>query len=318
MALPEAAELHPEITAYLAPNLRKLLRAADHRLLAGLEEIRLRCNRPVVLKVGDRDYTVDGRGKVTTDLHLGYVVTQEDLYRCMASISDNSLYAFEEEIRRGFITIPGGHRVGLAGQVVLHGGDVKTMKDFSGLCFRVARQIRDCARPLLNHMAPRGMPVNTLIISPPRCGKTTVLRDLARLLSNGTDRVPPQNVVVVDERSEIAGSYRGIPQLDVGMRTDVLDACPKAMGMMMAVRSLSPQVIVADEVGRREDFEAIGECLHAGIAVLTSIHARNREELKARPWINQLLEQGAFQRGVVLSRQLGPGQIEELIRWDVS
>lgn len=316
MALQETALIKTEIAAYLAPNIRKLLLGVDDRLLSNLEEIRLRCNRPLVLKVGDRDYTINRQGRIIPDLQQGYSVSKEDLYRCIASISDNSLYAFEEEIRRGFITIPGGHRVGLAGQVVVYGTEVKTMKDFSGLCFRVAREINNCALPLLNQIAPRGIPLNTLIISPPRCGKTTMLRDLARLLSDGTDTIPAQNVVVVDERSEIAGCYQGVPQLNVGVRTDVLDSCPKALGMMMAVRSLSPQVIITDEIGRREDVDAIGECLHAGISVITSIHARNAEELRARPLIRNLLDGGAFRCGIVLTRHPRPGQVAEIIRWD--
>jgi stage III sporulation protein AA len=302
--------------AYLAPNIRKLLLGVDARLLGDLEEIRLRCHRPLILRVGDKDYSVDQHGRVLRDPAQGYLVSREDLYRSIASISDNSLYAFEEEIRRGFITVPGGHRVGLAGQVVVAGQEVRTMKDFSGLCFRVAREVTDCALGLLNQVAPRGIPVNTLIVSPPRCGKTTMLRDLARLLSDGTRSVPAHNVVVVDERSEIAGCFQGIPQLNVGVRTDVLDACPKAIGMMMAIRSLSPQVIITDEVGRREDIEAINECLHAGIAIITSIHARNVEELRARPLIKTLLDQGAFRRGIILSRHPRPGQVEEVIRWD--
>lgn len=316
MVVPQTAVLRNDITAYLSPHIRKLLLGVNTHLLGNLEEIRLRCQRPIVLKIGDKDYSIDGQSRLVTDLRHGYVVSKEDLYRSIASISDNSLYAFEEEIRRGFITIPGGHRVGLAGQVVVGDQEVKTMKDFSGLCFRVAREVTNCALGLLNHVAPKGTPVNTLIISPPRCGKTTMLRDLARLLSDGSGSVPAHNVVVVDERSEIAGCFQGIPQLNVGMRTDVLDACPKAVGMMMAIRSLSPQIIVTDEVGRREDVEAINECLHAGIAVITSIHARSVEELRARPLIKNLLDQGAFRRGIILSRQPRPGRVEQIIRWD--
>jgi len=318
MVLPQTAVLRTEITAYLAPNIRKLFCGVEDRLLSHLEEIRLRCNQPLVLRVGDKEYSIDRHGRVVTDLKQGYLVSREDLYRSIASISDNSLYAFEEEIRRGFITIPGGHRVGLAGQVVVSGQEVKTMKDFSGLCFRVAREVPDCALGLISQVAPRGTPVSSLIISPPRCGKTTMLRDLARLLSDGSGSVPPHNVVVVDERSEIAGCYQGIPQLNVGMRTDVLDACPKALGMMMAIRSLSPQINITDEIGRREDVEAIGECLHAGITVIASIHARNVEELRGRPLIRKLLDEGAFQRGIVLTRQPRPGRIQEIIRWDES
>ena len=121
--------------------------------------------------------------------------------------------------------------------------------------------------------------------------------------------------MVVDERSEIAGCYRGIPQLDIGPRTDVLDACPKALGMIMAVRSLSPQVIIADEIGRTEDAEAIQECINAGVSVISSVHAGNMQELSRRPVMKNLLEQKLFQRGIVLSRRQGPGTVEEIIRW---
>ncbi len=124
------------------------------------------------------------------------------------------------------------------------------------------------------------------------------------------------DVVIVDERSELAGSYQGIAQLDIGMRTDVLDACPKGLGMIMAIRSLSPQVIITDEIGSLADIEAINACINAGVIVITSIHASSLEELKARPLIAELISGGAFKRGVILSRQNGPGTIEEIIRWD--
>lgn len=208
--------------------------------------------------------------------------------------------------------------MGLAGQVILQGNDIKMMKDFSGICFRVAREVINCAQTLLAQICTgsHGTAVNTLIISPPRCGKTTVLRDLARLLSLGSKLSRGQNVVIVDERSEIAGCYRGVPQLDVGPRTDVLDSCPKALGMMMAIRSLSPQVIITDEIGSRQDLQAINDCVNAGVAVITSIHAENLEDVKKRPLLNELLNSGVFKTLVVLSRRNGPGRVEEIIRWD--
>lgn len=305
-----------EVIPYLSPSIKSLLYKAPANIFNGLEEIRIRTEKPLVLKVGDDDFTLTPRGEVTSNLEHGYIISEEDIFRTIASISDNSLYAFEEEIRRGFITIPGGHRVGLAGQVLVEAYDVKAIKDFSGICIRVAREKKGCANPLLRKVCtPKGQVKSTLIISPPRCGKTTMLRDLARLLSTGSSDLNPHNVVIVDERSELAGSYKGVPQLDVGVRTDVLDSCPKALGMIMAIRSLSPQVIVTDEIGRKEDVEAIQECVNAGVAVLCTIHARNIEELKARPLINNLIESGAFQMGIVLSRRKGPGTVEEVVRW---
>ncbi|QGT98950.1 Stage III sporulation protein AA [Candidatus Syntrophocurvum alkaliphilum] len=306
-----------DIIPYLSPKIKDLilnLRSQDYTLL---EEIRLRCGKPLIIKLGDKDYTVNNKGIFTDELDEGYIADEVDLYRTIASISDNSLYAFEEEIKRGFITIPGGHRVGLAGQVVLNGGDIKTIKDFSGIAIRVAREINNCSVHILPLIYPqRSLPKNTLIISPPRCGKTTILRDIARAISKGYRNNKGLNVALIDERSELAGSFKGIPQLDVGPRTDVLDSCPKAMGMIMATRSLSPQVVVTDEIGRKKDVEAIEECINAGVTVITTVHAKNIEEVKKRPILKGLISSGAFKIGIILSRRNGPGSIEEVVRWD--
>lgn len=316
MVLIDNEIIEREIIPYLSPSIKSLVNKTPTNIFDGLEEIRIRTAKPLLLKVGDDDFTLTPRGEVTRNLDKGYIINEEDIFRTIASISDNSLYAFEEEIRRGFITIPGGHRVGLAGQVLIQNYDVKSIKDFSGICIRIAREKKGCAEHLLRLVCDsKGLINNTLIISPPRCGKTTMLRDLARLLSNGNSYCKPHNVVIVDERSELAGSYRGLPQLDVGIRTDVLDSCPKALGMIMAIRSLSPQVVVTDEIGRKEDVEAIYECINAGVAVICTIHAKNIQELEARPLIKNLIEMGAFQLGIVLSRKRGPGTVEEVIRW---
>ncbi|NLW92871.1 MAG: stage III sporulation protein AA [Syntrophomonadaceae bacterium] len=306
-----------EILLYLSPRLREIIEIQSEAFFCKLEEIRVRYGQPLLIRCGDEDWTVKPSGQATRDIHLGYRVNEEDIYRTIASISDNSLYAFEEDIRRGFITIPGGHRVGLAGSVIAEGDEVKNMKYFSGICFRVARQIPGAASGIFKEMcdAGNGDLVNTLIISPPRCGKTTILRDLALQISSGKGRAP-ENVVLVDERSELAGCFRGVPQLNVGPQTDVLDACPKAVGMMMAIRSLSPRVIICDEIGRQEDYIAVQECINAGVKVICSVHAGSDDELRRRPFIKDLLGGGAFKLGIVLSRSRGPGSIREIIRWE--
>ncbi len=312
----EGVKIKRQIIPYLAPMLKKILSSLEDKDYAMLEEIRLRCGKPLLLRVGEEDYTVDYQGQLSSEIQKGYHVSEEDICRTIASVSDNSIYAFEEEIRRGFITIPGGNRIGLAGQVVMQGNNVKTIADFSSICFRVVREIKNCAQPLIPYICISKTVLNTLIISPPRCGKTTILRDLARIISTGTPLVSSMNVVIVDERSEIAGSYKGIPQLDVGPCTDVLDSCPKAIGMMMAIRSLSPQVIITDEIGRKEDVEAILECVNSGVSVISSVHARNLDELEKRPLLKELLKLGAFRVGIVISRRNGPGTLEKIIRWE--
>lgn len=318
MLVLDASGLKREIAPYLSMNIKEKLIGLNEEFYINLEEIRLRSGKPLLLRIGDKDYGVDRRGKVTRNINESYQVNDEDVFRTLASISDNSLYAFEEDIKRGFITIPGGHRVGLAGQVVMQGSEIKGIRDFSAICFRIAREIRNCARELMPHICrgPAGSAVNTLIISPPRCGKTTVLRDIARIISNGGQASPAHNVVVVDERSEIAGCFRGVAQLDVGPRTDVLDSCPKDLGIMMAIRSLSPQLIITDEIGRSEDVKAIHECINAGVAVVSSIHAANFDEVKNRALLQDLLAPAVFKNYVVLSRRKGPGTIEEIVRWD--
>lgn len=316
--LVEKAVIHNEIGPYLPAGLKEKMLNLPDECYPKLEEIRFRTAKPLQLRIGENDYGLNLRTGLVENLNDSYMVTADDIFRILASISDNSLYAFAEEIRRGFITIPGGHRVGLSGQVILQGNDIHSIKDFSGICFRIAREVKNCAEGLLPQICTGSQRTvaNTLIISPPRCGKTTILRDLARLLAMGRKLAPPQNVVIIDERSEIAGCYRGVPQLDVGPRTDVLDSCPKAMGMMMAIRSLSPQVLITDEIGSREDLQAIQDCVSAGVAVITSIHAQNLDDIKKRPRLNELLSTGVFKTLVVLSRRNGPGKVEEIIRWD--
>jgi len=305
------------IVPYLSPAIKAIIMKMKAACFSGLEEIRLRCGQPLLIKIGDKDYTLDEQGQVGENLKRGYVVNAEDIYRSIASVSDNSLYAFEEEISRGFITLPGGHRVGLAGQIVLSGNEVKTIKEFSGLAFRVAREVKGCSNEIIAHIYPREMELaNTLFISAPRCGKTTILRDVARNLSLGTNRGRGCNVVVIDERSELAGMYRGKAQMDLGPRSDILDSCPKAKGMIMAHSFPVSQVLIADEIGRREDGEAIQECINAGVAVITSVHARNIEEARNKPFLQGLLAAGAFEILVVLSRRCGPGTVEEIVRWD--
>jgi stage III sporulation protein AA len=157
-------------------------------------------------------------------------------------------------------------------------------------------------------------PHSTLILSPPQCGKTTLLRDLVRALSTGSIAgLPPQKVSVIDERSEISGSVDGVPQFQLGPRTDVLDACPKAEGMLMAIRSLSPEVVVTDEIGRQEDVQAVLEATHAGVSVMASAHAGSLEQWQSRPNMMDLFRSVAFSRYIILSRRRGPGTVEQVL-----
>ena len=189
-----------------------------------LEEIRLRMGKPLCLHLMKSETFITGSGKLTRLAEEGYRVKEDDITRTLAAISGNSIYALEEELRRGFITIRGGHRVGLAGKTIVEHGQIKSMKEFSTLAIRIARELPGCSDKLVGQILDENrLPYNTLIVSPPRCGKTTIL-------GPGPTIVKGLNIVVIDERSEIAGCFQGEPQL-MGPRTDVLEECPRPWGL---------------------------------------------------------------------------------------
>lgn len=283
-------------------------------VLQGLQEIRIRQGQPVLAYGGVGESWLSLSGFVPATRQPVFAEAK-DIRHLLATISQSSLYALEEELRSGYVTIPGGHRVGLVGRAVLENGRVKTLKYITGFNFRLAKQVLGCATKLLPQLLRQdGFPHCTLIVSPPQAGKTTLLRDLTRSLSKGLAGLPRGfKVVLIDERSELAACYQGVPTLDVGPRCDVLDACPKAEGMVMALRALSPEVLVTDEIGRREDAAAMMEALHSGVSVITSAHASDLCELERRPVLGELLHNQSFGRYVVLSTRLGPGTVEAVL-----
>ena len=299
----------------LSPQLQELVIDGLQPFMGEIEEIRLRVKRPIVFRVGTKEMTVTAQKKFTLQLEQGYIITREEMERTVQILSQNSLYAWEDEFKNGYLTIPGGHRIGFVGRGVLDNGKIKTLKDLSGINYRIGRQILGCADEVVPYLVKREQVYHTLIISPPQCGKTTLLRDVIRQISEGIPELhfPGMNVGLVDERSEIAGMYQGEPQFQIGLRTDVLDACPKAQGMMMLVRSMSPGLIATDEIGKKEDVEALYNALQAGVKVITTAHGSGFEEIKERPNLQNLINWRFFERIVVLSRRQGVGTIETII-----
>ena len=293
-----------QIQNLFASNVRQLLVDADLDY-DKLYEIRLRVGRPLFL-------TYDGgecflRQKDTEP----YLVTREDLKETMEYISGYSLYSYEDEMRQGFLTVQGGHRVGVTGKVILDGNEIQGMKYISCINVRLAHEVVGCADQVMPYIRKKDWVAHTLIVSPPRGGKTTLLRDIIRQLSNGEEKkkMPGVTVGVVDERSELAGSYQGVPQNDLGMRTDVLDGCPKAEGMEMLIRSMSPAVVAVDELGRKEDFKAVESVIHSGCKVIATAHGNSIEDVIHQPYFEKLVRRRVFERYIFLDKGEHAGTI---------
>ncbi|MEG1004135.1 stage III sporulation protein AA [Clostridium sp.] len=268
----------------------------------GMQEIRMKINKPIIIYTNNRE------------IILHYDLTKEDLKYILQRISNYSIYAYEEEIKQGFITLKGGHRVGLAGECVMDNNKVKTIKNIASINIRICREIIGCSQKVLKYIVSDNKIKNTLIISPPKCGKTTILRDVARVLSSGDRefRLTGKKVVVIDERSEIGASYLGVPQMDVGIRTDVLDNCLKTEGMLMAIRSLSPEVLICDEIGTYEDIKTLNTAFNSGVNIVVTVHGSNFEDIKNRKAFNELFNSGIIERVVVLSSRFGVGTIDNI------
>ena len=268
-----------EILRILGKNIRRIITNADIDITK-LSEIRLRSFMPLIIRYDGRDLFITPGGKLDMHEKYAYRVSSEDIKETFVFLSDYSVYAFEEEMKCGYITIAGGHRVGIAGKAVISDGRIKNMRYISFINIRVAHECIGCAEHIMDYISPYGNVLNTLIVSAPGVGKTTLLRDIIRQLSSGSKNYPGKNVGVVDERSEICACYHGIPQNNVGIRTDVIDACPKAEGIMMLVRSMSPEIIAVDEIGTDRDMKAVLYSMTCGCKVIATIHGSGIEDTR--------------------------------------
>ena len=262
--------------------------------------------------VDGKNYFLSSKGELLESAQGALRVDWDMIVKSLEFMSRSSLYALENEMKNGYITVEGGHRIGMVGRTIRQNDQIIGINHIAGLNVRIAHEVRGCSESILPRLCSGGVLQHTLIISPPGGGKTTLLRDLIRLAS---DRLKLA-VAVADERSEIGGCYRGIPQCDVGMQTDVLDGCPKSEGMLMLLRSMKPQVIAVDELGAPGELEAVMTILHAGVKLLCTAHSDDLEELKRRPGFERILQEGVFERIVILSGRKGPGTVEKIYRWD--
>lgn len=304
-------EKKKEILKIVSAKIRKILEAAELDF-EELQELRLRMKDPFIILYEGKEYFVAENGSLVKDAEDAYEIQPGDIKETIEYISSFSLYAYEDEIRQGFITVQGGHRIGLAGKVILEQGRVKSVKHISFINIRMSHEKKGCGTEIMPYIYEGNQICHTLIISPPGCGKTTLLRDLVRMISNGFRNHPGVSVGVVDERSEIGACYRGVPQNDVGIRTDILDCCPKAEGMLMLIRSMSPAVIAVDEIGKREDIDALAYVMNCGCQMLATVHGASVDDVKNKPVLRKLVEEKLFKRFIVLSGREIPGTIESI------
>ena len=258
-----------------------------------LTEIRVRVNRPTQL-------VYEGG-----DAFAGARVSPDVMRSILAALMDFSFHTRESELCEGFFTLCDGSRVGACGRMVVSGGRIVGMPSVASICIRVARPVHGCAEPLLRTILGPDRPLSTLLISPPGRGKTTMLREIARRLS-----MEGWNVAIEDERHELAACRQGIPTLDVGLRTDVMDGCPKAEAIALLVRAMAPDVIVTDEIGGAGDARALADAARCGVTVMASAHAGSFEALLERPGLRAALEAGVFSRVALLGDP--PGTVTEI------
>lgn len=287
-----------------------------HRALTNLpvdvkkhtQEIRLRMNQPVCIVCVEGTYFLGADGELTCRPASGLLVAEpKDMEESFRNLCGYSIYSHENEIKNGYITLSGGHRAGLCGTAVLQSSTICSVRNISSINLRISREIPGAADELLGRLG-KSLNEGLLLAGAPASGKTTILRDIARQMSSGL-RGNLKKVAVIDERGEIAGTYMGIPQNNLGCCCDVLDGYPKAEGILLAVRTLSPQIIICDEIGSASEVNAVEEGLNTGVTTIASIHAGSIDELIRRKQAQKLLRTGAFGNIAVLDATRGPGQI---------
>ena len=296
-------------------HIKSLIRKIPESILVGIEEIRLRLGKPLIISGGGNEYFLSYKDVISSTPENFYIIQREDLETAIQLVCNFSIYSVEEELRNGFITVKGGHRVGICGRTIIENNRVRTIRDITYMNFRVAKQVIGSADKILSYIIRSpDLIFNTLIISPPQCGKTTLLRDVVRQLSSGIDnpRFNGKKISLIDERSEVAACSFGVPKNDVGIRTDVLDGCPKAEGIIMMIRSMSPEIIATDEIGRTDDAEAITDAVNAGVKVVTTIHGSSIEDFLRKKSLSRI-QKGVFERYIVLSRRKGVATLEMVL-----
>lgn len=279
-----------EITCYFGGNVGAAVRKLSDGFFDEITEIRLRANRPAAVSINNGIRYITADGQLTYNPEFGVTADIGDLRTSFEAVCQYSVHSFRREITEGFVTVRGGHRAGFCGTPVMSGDSIENVKNIGSLNFRIAREVKGCAEELFGRAFRDGL-CSLLIAGAPSSGKTTLLRDTARLLGKR------YRVALIDERGELAAVTNGVPQNDVGINTDVFDGYGKPAGIMTALRVMSPQIIVCDEIGSEEDFKALYQAANSGVCVAATVHASSGEELKRRGVPLEMFRYTAFLSG---------------------
>lgn len=287
-----------EILNYMPERLKKVLCITFEQTGDIIQEIRIRNKSPLIINCLNGSFAVLPDGKISPAVGGAYIIEPYELNKIFCAICENSVYAYAEDIKQGFITIRGGHRVGITGRANVSDNKIEGFREITSLNIRVAREVIGSANEIIDHIIQNGIITNTLLAAPPLGGKTTVLRDLARQISDMGIKT-----ALIDERGELASIYCGVPQNNVGLQTDVIENVPKAEGALMLLRTMSPQLIITDEISTARDAQSLLQCFGMGVAVIATTHGEKFEEIKNREYLKPILGGAGFKQIIMLSKE---------------
>lgn len=270
-------------------------------------ELRLRVNFGVVVNSGKQYYL--SKNGLTSNYDEAIICSQKDLMDIVFNATNHSLFAHNDELKEGYLTLNNGARLGVAGNVVMENGEVKTIKNFSSVNLRFAKEVKNCCLNALPYICEDGKLLSTLIISPPGCGKTTFIRDLSYQLSK---RKIEENILIVDERNEICAAQNGIATLSVGSDVDFYTYSTKQFGIINGIRTMAPSVIILDEISTKRDLSALEFAFCSGVKIVATTHSNNYEELFKKPLFKNVNLNECFERFVILSKENGVGTINSI------
>lgn len=312
----EKVNSYYEVLDFIDPELANLLSKLPRNTVEKIEEIRLRNGKPLMISLGSKDYFVSENGSLVSEPYNCININYKHISKTFQLISNYSIYSIEEELKNGFVTVKGGHRVGVAGKAIYGTSGFETIRDISSLNLRVAKEIIGASNSIMRYIIKKPNTIyNTLLVSPPQCGKTTLLRDIIRNISNGIADInfSGLKVGVVDERSELGGTYRGCPQNDIGVRTDIIDSCRKHEGIMLLLRSMSPNVIATDEMGDEKDIKAVHEAIKAGVKIISTVHGDGINDILSKPRLRDVISEKVFERIIIIDNTKGVGTVQDIV-----